>query len=44
MENIKLAYSEVYAIINLMSYNLRSKIPSNFIKLILMAIMKLMYM
>lgn len=35
MENIKLAYSEVYAIINLMSYNLRSKIPSNFIKLIL---------
>lgn len=33
MENIKLAYSEVYEIINLMSYDLRSKIPSKFINL-----------
>ena len=36
MENIKFAYSEVYEIINLMSYDLRSKIPSKFIDLIKM--------
>ena len=35
MENIKCAYSEVYEIINLMSYDLRSKIPSKFIDLIM---------
>lgn len=35
MENIKCAYSEVYEIINLMSYDLRSKIPSKFINLIM---------
>lgn len=34
MENIKLAYSEVYQIINLMNYDLRSKIPQKFIDLI----------
>ena len=35
MENIKQAYSEIYEIINLMSYDLRSKIPPKFINLIL---------
>ena len=34
MDNIELAFSEVYEIINLMSYDLRKKIPSKFINLI----------
>lgn len=34
MEITKEAYSEVYAIINLMSYNLLNKIPENILKVI----------
>lgn len=34
MDNIEIAFSEVYEVINLMSYDLKSKIPQKFIDLI----------
>ena len=34
MDNMEIAFSEVYEIINLMSYDLRRKIPQKFIELV----------